>query len=177
MRELIVTENITIDGVIDAAEGWFAPGGDDDTDQSDVLDALRQQREAADALLLGRVTFEQLRGYWPLQTDDTTGITDYLDNVAKYVVSTTLKEPDWARTTVLEGPLVEEVQALKSSPWRRHRDNREHDADERPHCSGPSGRVPALRLSRGDWPRSPAVHRCDRRPGAASRAPARHEGR
>lgn len=116
MRELIVTENITIDGVIDAAEGWFAPGGDDDADQSDVLDALREQREAADALLLGRVTFEQMRGYWPLQTDDTTGIADYLDNVAKYVVSTTLKEPDWARTTVLEGPLVEEVRALKSSP-------------------------------------------------------------
>ncbi len=116
MRELIVTENITIDGVIDAAEGWFAPGDDGDTDQSDVLDVLREQREAADALLLGRVTFEQMRGYWPLQTDDTTGITHYLDNVAKYVVSTTLKEPDWAHTTVLEGPLLEEVQALKSSP-------------------------------------------------------------
>lgn len=117
MRELIVAENITIDGVIDAAEGWFAPGDDDDdTDQSDVLDALRKQREAADAMLLGRVTFEQMRDYWPLQTDDTTGITDYLDNVAKYVVSTTLKEPDWAHTTVLSGPLVEQVQALKSSP-------------------------------------------------------------
>jgi dihydrofolate reductase len=67
MRALIVTENITVDGVIDAAEGWFAPGGSEDTDQSDVLDALREQREAADALLLGRVTFEQMRDYWPLQ--------------------------------------------------------------------------------------------------------------
>ena len=116
MRELIVTENITIDGVIDAAGGWFAPGGDDDTDQSDVLDALREQREAADALLLGRVTFEDMRGYWPLQTDDPTGIADYLDNVNKYVVSTTLAEPNWANTTVLQGPVVEEVQALKASP-------------------------------------------------------------
>jgi dihydrofolate reductase len=43
--------------------------------------ALRKQREAADALLLGRVTFEQMGGYWPLQTDDTTGITDYLNDV------------------------------------------------------------------------------------------------
>ena len=118
MRELIVTENITLDGVIDAAEGWFAPGGDEDNDQSDVLDALREQREAADALLLGRVTFEQMRGYWPLQTDDTTGIADYLDNVTKYVFSATLKEPNWAHTTILQGSVVEEVQALKSSPGR-----------------------------------------------------------
>jgi dihydrofolate reductase len=90
MRELIVTENITLDGVIDAAEGWFAPGADGDTDQSDVLDALREQREVADALLLGRVTFEQMRGYWPLQTNDSSGIAEYLDNVEKYVVSSTL---------------------------------------------------------------------------------------
>ena len=116
MRELIITENITLDGVIDAAQGWFAPGGDNEVDQSDVLDALREQRESADALLLGRVTFEQMRGYWPLQTDDTTGIANYLDNVAKYVVSTTLTEPNWANTTVLTGPLVQEIQALKSSP-------------------------------------------------------------
>lgn len=93
MRDLIVTENITLDGVIDAAEGWFAPGGDDEDDQSDVLEALREQQEAADALLVGRVIFEQLRGYWPLQTDDTTGITDYLNQVAKFVVSATMGEP------------------------------------------------------------------------------------
>src|SRR5215218_8403899 len=52
MRELIVTENITLDGVIDATEGWFNPAGDDaEIDQSDVEAALREQREAADALL------------------------------------------------------------------------------------------------------------------------------
>jgi dihydrofolate reductase len=116
MRDLIVTENITIDGVIDTAGDWFAPGGGEDGDQSDVLDVLREQAEAADALLLGRVTFEDMRGYWPLQTDDTSGIADYLDNVNKYVVSTTLTEPNWANTTVLRGPLVEAVQALKTGP-------------------------------------------------------------
>jgi dihydrofolate reductase len=116
MRKLIVTENITIDGVIDATEGWFAPGGDEDDDQSDVVDALREQWETADAVLLGRVTFEQMRGYWPLQTDDPTGIADYLNRVTKYVVSTTLHEPNWAHTTVLRGSLVDEVQVLKSSP-------------------------------------------------------------
>ncbi len=118
MRDLVVTENITVDGVIEATEGWFAPAGDDAVDQSDVEAAIREHCEAADALLLGRVTFEQMRGYWPLQTDDTTGITDYLNAVAKYVVSSTLRDPEWERTTVLHKPLVAEVQALKSRPGR-----------------------------------------------------------
>jgi hypothetical protein len=52
MRDLIVTETITLDGVIDATEGWFEPAGGDD-DVSDVETALRRQREAADALLPG----------------------------------------------------------------------------------------------------------------------------
>ena len=66
-------------------------------------------------MLVGRVTFEQLRGYWPLQTNDSTGIAEYLDNVKKYVVSSTLEDPNWARTTVLRGSVVEEVQQLKAS--------------------------------------------------------------
>jgi dihydrofolate reductase len=119
MRDLIVTENITLDGVIEATEGWFAPAGEDaEVDQSEVEGALREQREAADALLLGRVTFEQMRGYWPLQEDDTTGITDYLDNVSKYVVSSTLQDPRWKHTTVLSGAVVDEIRALKSEPGK-----------------------------------------------------------
>ncbi len=117
MRDLIVTENITLDGVIDAAEGWFAPSGDDaEADQSDIEAATREHFEAADAFLVGRVTFEQMRGYWPEQTDDTTGISDYLNAVSKYVVSSTIEEPGWDRTTVLRGPVREEIEALKAGP-------------------------------------------------------------
>jgi dihydrofolate reductase len=117
MRDLIVTENITLDGVIEATEGWFDPAGaDSDVDQSDVEAALREQREAADAFLVGRVTFEQMRGYWPQQTDDTTGITDYLNNVSKYVVSSSLDDPRWENTTVLRGALKDEIVTLKSKP-------------------------------------------------------------
>jgi dihydrofolate reductase len=114
VRDLIVTENITLDGVIDAAGGWFGPAAGEE-DMSDVEDALREQREAADALLLGRVTFEEFRGYWPQRTDDTTGISAYLDSVAKYVVSTTLEGPEWERTTVIREALAEELEALRSS--------------------------------------------------------------
>jgi hypothetical protein len=75
--------NITLDGVIEATEGRFGPAGADaDVDQSDVEAALTEQRTAADAFLVGRVTFEQMRGYWPQQTADTTGITDYLNTVS-----------------------------------------------------------------------------------------------
>jgi dihydrofolate reductase len=114
MRKLVVTEYITLDGVIDASEGWFAPAGAEDVDQSDLNATLREQAEAADALLLGRVTFEQFRGYWPLQTDDETGVAEYLDNVSKYVVSSTMKDPEWERSTVLSGDLEDNVRRLKA---------------------------------------------------------------
>ena len=114
MRKLVVTENITLDGVIDASEGWFAPAGEEEVDQSDINEALLEQAGAADALLLGRVTFEELRGYWPLRTDDETGVTDYLNNVSKYVVSSTMKDPEWERSTVLPGDLEGNVRDLKA---------------------------------------------------------------
>jgi dihydrofolate reductase len=119
MRDLIVTENITLDGVIDASEGWFSVADDAEVDQSDLVAALREQSEAADAVLFGRVTFEEMRGYWPNQTDDTTGVTDYLNRVTKYVVSSTLVDPEWEPTTVLPGrDLQDELRALKASPGR-----------------------------------------------------------
>jgi dihydrofolate reductase len=118
MRRLVVTENITLDGVIDATTGWFAPAGDDDTDQSDVVEAIAGHRAAADAFLVGRVTFEDMRGYWPKQTDDRTGVTDYLNTVAKYVVSGTLGDPGWDNTTVLRGPVRDEIHRLKSAPGK-----------------------------------------------------------
>jgi dihydrofolate reductase len=113
MRDLVVTENITLDGVIDAGEGWFNPG---DADLSDVLGVLEVQREAADAFLVGRQTFEDMRGYWPHQTDDPTGISDYLNAVSKYVVSTTLQDPQWEHSTVLR--TLAEVESLKAEPGK-----------------------------------------------------------
>jgi dihydrofolate reductase len=119
MRELIVTQNITLDGVIDAAEGWFSPSGEgEEVDQSDIIEAIAEQSARSDALLVGRVTFEQMRGYWPLQTDDPTGIRNHLDRVHKYVVSRTLQEPGWERSTVLRGPLLDDVQRLKAQPGK-----------------------------------------------------------
>jgi dihydrofolate reductase len=113
---IVLTENITLDGVVDAAGDWFRPAGDEQVDESDIEAELREEMAREGGLLLGRLTFEQFRGYWPAQTDDRTGISAHLNRVQKYVVSTTLDEPGWASTTVLRGPLVDEVRALRDAP-------------------------------------------------------------
>jgi dihydrofolate reductase len=118
MMKLVITENITLAGVVDASEGWFMPSGEEGVDQSDIIATLRKHQQTADAVLFGRRTFEEMRGYWPLQTDDQTGITECLNNVSKYVVSTTLKDPGWDQTIVLSGDLEDEVRRLKSEPGR-----------------------------------------------------------
>jgi dihydrofolate reductase len=114
MRDLIITENITVDGVIEATENWFGPAGTDDADQSDHIAAMGEQMRAADAFLAGRRTFEQFREYWPAQVDDDeTGVAEYLNRVHKYVVSSTLEDPGWEPTTVLRGE--DDIAALKET--------------------------------------------------------------
>ena len=116
MRTLAITQNTTVDGAVEMLDDWFAPQGQDDVDDGDLVEELHRQDERADALLLGRQTFEDFRGYWPGRTDDPTGISAYLDRVQKYVVSSTLTEPGWQHTTVLDGDPVEQVRALKQQP-------------------------------------------------------------
>jgi dihydrofolate reductase len=116
-RRLVVTENMTLDGVIEAEEGWFAPAGAAGAvDTSDIEATLRKHMEAQDALLLGRVTFESFRDYWPKQTDDTTGVTARLNRVQNFVLSSTLEDPGWENTTLIQGDLGAEVSALKEQP-------------------------------------------------------------
>ena len=115
-RKLVVTQNITLDGVIDATEGWFTVADADAADEAEVLAVVQEQMARQDALVLGRRTFEEMRGYWPNQADDSTGITAHLNQVHKHVASTTLDDPGWGNTSVLDGPLVDAVRALKSQP-------------------------------------------------------------
>jgi len=77
---------------------------------------MQEMMSAEDAQLYGRKTFEAMRGFWPNQVDDTTGVTDHLNRVDKYVISTTMDKPDWEHSTVLHGNLLDEVRALKERP-------------------------------------------------------------
>jgi dihydrofolate reductase len=112
MRSLIITQNMTLDGSIEMLEqgGWFDPQIQDD----ELLAEMNRQDSTADALLVGRKTFEDFRGYWPNQTDDTTGVTDYLNKVNKYVVSSTMTDPEWTNSTILTGDPVEQARKLKA---------------------------------------------------------------
>ncbi|WP_328318298.1 dihydrofolate reductase family protein [Streptomyces sp. NBC_00388] len=114
MRTLAVTQNVTVDGAVEMITDWFDPQGQGTAGMSDVMEESLRQDSRADALLVGRRTFEDFRGYWPLQTGDTTGITAYLNRVRKYVVSGSLTDPQWENSTVLGGDPVEEVAALKA---------------------------------------------------------------
>jgi dihydrofolate reductase len=111
MGRLVVTQNTTLDGVVEATGGWFAPQ-DDGGDASDQLDVVREHMTGQSVFLVGRRTFEDMRSFWPHRTADTTGISAHLDAVEKAVVSRTLTEPGWANTTVLSGDPVAEVRRL-----------------------------------------------------------------
>jgi len=117
MRRIVVTEFVTLDGVMEdpgGAEnfsrgGWafqFDRGADGDQYKVDEL-------MAADALLLGRRTFEGLAAAWPGQTGD---FADKINAVKKIVVSSTLEDPAWSPTTVIRGDVARELGAMKDGP-------------------------------------------------------------
>jgi len=75
-----------------------------------------EQTDAADALLMGRATYDAFAASWPTrdESDPTTGAA-YFNNVKKYVASTTLTDPAWNNTEVLQGDLIEAVTRLKAA--------------------------------------------------------------
>lgn len=111
MRTLAITQNITLDGAVEMLGEWFDPQAQGDA--QDLIEESHRQDAEADALLCGRQTFTDLRGYWRDLQHDTTGISSYLNGVQKYVVSSTLTDPDWQHTTVLTGDPVVAVRTLK----------------------------------------------------------------
>ena len=114
---LVITQNITLDGVIEQEAGdWFAPAGEEEVDLSDLGEHLQEMMGQEDAQLYGRKTFESMRGFWPHQSDDTTGVTAHLNSVHKYVISTTMEDPEWENSTLISGDLHDEVRALKDQP-------------------------------------------------------------
>ena len=111
MRRLLLTENITADGRIEMLDDWFDPSPEGDI--QDWLDAMERLGASSDAVLLGRQTFEDFRGYWPQHTDEPAGA--YLDQVQKYIVSSSMTDPQWRNSTILSGDPIDEVRRLKDS--------------------------------------------------------------
>jgi dihydrofolate reductase len=116
MGRIVLSENVTLDGVMqdpDGAEGfrlggWFARLGTRDREawaKVELTEAL-----GTDALLLGRRSYEFFAARWQSREGEWA---DRLNGLPKYVVSSTLRDPDWRHTTVLRGDVVPAVAALK----------------------------------------------------------------
>jgi dihydrofolate reductase len=113
MRTLIVSEFVTVDGVMEAPggepthphTGWAGDGMGPETEQSKFEEVL-----AAETLLIGRVTYESFAGAWPSYEGE---FADRMNGMEKVVVSNTLTYPEWNNTRVLNGDVVEGVTGLK----------------------------------------------------------------
>lgn len=110
MRKIIVAEFISLDGVVEAPERWHFPYADEE-----LYGAMWAVNAESDTMLLGRVTYEAFAGaFATAPTDDPAAAQ--MNKPAKVVVSSTLRDPVWARTTVLDGDVVTGVRALKEQP-------------------------------------------------------------
>jgi dihydrofolate reductase len=116
MGKIVVSEFITVDGVLDdpgGAEGFEHGGWAFKFDRGPEGDKFKlDEVMAADALLLGRVTYEGFAAAWPSRTDDV-GFADKFNSMPKYVASTTLRDPEWNNSAVLDRDLVTAVGKLK----------------------------------------------------------------
>lgn len=116
MGRIAVSELVTLDWVVEdpgGGEGFEHGGWVLDFDQGEEGRQIKfEEIFNAEALLMGRVTYEGLAGYWPEHEDDS-GYAARINSMPKYVVSSTLGEPEWENTTVLRGDVVDQVQMLK----------------------------------------------------------------
>jgi dihydrofolate reductase len=114
MGKIVVSENVSLDGVIQdpAGDEGFRLGGwvglIKDSPQLNKL-AL-DEALGTEALLLGRRSYEWFAVRWPSRSGE---LADRLNSLPKYVVSSTLRDPDWNNSTVLKGEAVDEVSKLK----------------------------------------------------------------
>ena len=115
MGSIVVTEFVSLDGVMEA------PGGEDfkykgwsfQFDRGEEGNKFKlDETVESEALLLGRVTYEGFAAAWPQREGE---FADKFNSMPKYVVSSTLEDPEWNNTTVLKGDVSDEVSKLKQS--------------------------------------------------------------
>jgi dihydrofolate reductase len=116
MGRIVIRENVSLDGVIQdpAGDEGFRLGGwvgrVGDRGREEVAKLLLDEARGAEALLLGRRTYEFFAARWPSRSGE---LAERLNSLPKYVVSSTLDDPDWDNSTVLTGDVVSEVSKLK----------------------------------------------------------------
>lgn len=107
MRKIVVTEFITLDGIIEAPEKWSFPYWNDEIEKFKNGELVE-----SDALLLGRVTYDGFAAAWPGKTDEA-GFADRMNSYPKYVISKSLENPKWNNTHVFDENFVQDIARLK----------------------------------------------------------------
>jgi dihydrofolate reductase len=114
MGKIVISENVSLDGVIQdpAGDEGFTRGGwvGRIAALPEVAKVALDEALGAEALLLGRRSYEWLAARWPSRSGE---LADRLNSMPKYVVSSTLEDPQWNNSTVLSGDVVSEVSKLK----------------------------------------------------------------
>jgi len=112
--KIVISENVTLDGVVQdpAGDEGFRLGGWVGLikDRPELNKLALDEAVGAEALLLGRRSYEWLAARWPSRSGE---LADRLNSLPKYVVSSTLEDPDWNNSTVLQGDVVDAVSNLK----------------------------------------------------------------
>ncbi|MCA1740389.1 MAG: dihydrofolate reductase family protein [Actinobacteria bacterium] len=113
MRNVVAVEFVSVDGVMESPEVWAYSYTNDEMEEANASGMA-----ASDALLLGRVTYEQMATFW---SNPTGGVpmVDYMNTVPKHVVSTTLEQPlGWDNSTLIRGNVAENITRLKQEPGK-----------------------------------------------------------
>jgi dihydrofolate reductase len=114
MGKIVVSDNVSLDGVVQdpAGDEGFRHGGWVGLikDHPELGKLALDEALGAEALLVGRRSYEWLAGRWPSRSGE---LADRFNSMPKYVVSSTLEDPDWNNSTVLKGDVVGEVSKLK----------------------------------------------------------------
>jgi dihydrofolate reductase len=114
MRKVIASEFVSLDGVMESPEQWHFPYFNDQ-----MGEAIGAAMAASDAMLMGRVLYEEWAAYWPKQDPDENPVAARMNGVRKYVVSTTLEEPlEWNNSTLIGDNVAEEISRLKEQPGK-----------------------------------------------------------
>jgi dihydrofolate reductase len=113
VRKITAGLFVSLDGVVESPEKWQLPYFNDE-----MGEAVGLAMAAADAMLLGRVTYQEFASYWPGVSSEEQPFAGYMNDTPKYVVSTTLDTVGWNNSTLIKGNVAEEITRLKQQPGK-----------------------------------------------------------
>ena len=113
MRKVTAGLFVSLDGVVESPEKWHFPYFNDE-----MGEAVGAAISSSDAMLLGRVTYQEFAAYWPGVSSEDEPFATHMNNTPKCVVSKTLDKAEWNNSTLISGNVAEEITKLKQQPGK-----------------------------------------------------------